>query len=122
MPKAVSSINYLRAIQILFGEWKSISHTDLIQEDSNECIVKADNLSPEDMLIKQEAYQRLSEEAKEVIMMIVSSPNEILDMLMTPKKKLLTQKSIARYFKKIWMSEFITELTIKEIKQWVKNL
>lgn len=122
MPKSISTINYIRALQIMFGEWKSISPSDYLEEDTGDCVVIWESITAEDMLIKQQAWQNLSVEAKEIIMAIISSPNEILEMIKTPKRKLITQKSISRYFKRIWMSEFITDFTIKEIIQWTKEL
>ena len=122
MAKQVLAFNYLRAIQVLYGEWLSISHTDYCEEETNDITVVAESITPEDLIIKKEAWEELSNEAQEVIMTILSAPSEILEILKTPQRKLLTKRSIEKYFRNIWHSKFIAGQTIREIKNWAREL
>lgn len=122
MAKGVCEINYLRAIQIMYGEWHSINPCDYCDEETNDCTVESERISSEDIVIKKESWENLSDEAKEVINTILYAPAEILEVLKTPKRKLLTKKSVQKYFRKVWYSNFITDIIIEEITQWAKQL
>ncbi len=119
MPKGFNEHDYKHAFDILFGKWDGVSPCDC--EDDGVRLYSY-TPSPEKLLMKKQAWDNLSSEAKEIILTILYAPKEVLDLLKTPKRKLLTRNSIMRYFKRNWHSPFITELTIKEIQKWLKQL
>lgn len=119
MPRGYfSEHDYRRAYNVMYGEWLPLSPCDCQEEFK----LNANTPDPERLLLKKEAFENLSEEAKEIINTILYSSSEALELLKTPKKKLLTKGSVAKYFFKKWHSRFITELTIREIQRWLKQL
>lgn len=84
--------------------------------------IPAPTISAERAIIKKEAFENLSNEAKELIQIILNSPTEILEALATPKSKRITKNSIFQHLSKIFRSKFIARLIIEEIQEWVKHL
>ena len=118
MPK-LSLGDYLVAIEILSNDCLyGIDPCDIYEQPENIFPLHSTIPSPELLVIKKEAYENLSEEAKEIITTILDAPAEIL----TPNMKMVTKKSVRKYFRKLWMSKFITDTAIKEIKSWVSQL
>jgi len=121
--------NYIRAYEIMYGKWFSIDQCDSSEDDhisenhiSYSIVLPSDKLSAEEYLIKKQEFENLSNEAKEIIDLVLSLPLEFTEILYTPVRKRLTKKSIYEYFKTVWKSKFITSITIKEITDWVKKL
>lgn len=115
--------HYLNAWQILYGEWISINTCETYNDEDDYIILQSHNLPPDEQIIKHQGWEALSNEAKEVIDMILNSPSEIIDFLSTPiRKKRLNKNNIKKYFRTIWRSKFITDKTIDEIIQWIKQL
>lgn len=82
----------------------------------------AKQISVEHAIIKKQEFERLSEESKELIMIIVNAPSEVIEVLKTPKTKKITQRSIQLSIAKALKSDWIAERIIREIKQWVNQL
>ena len=128
--KRISEQNYINAYNIMYGQWTSIAPCDYIEgeKDANEPsyisteVIISDMVSAEEQVIKKQEWHNLSDEAKEIITTIVFGPSEILEIIKTPQRKLLTKKSIMKYFRQIWKSKFISGYTIKEIVKWVNQL
>ena len=110
MAKQMLEENYIRAFYALYGEYTD--NVDLCSSLPN----------PEQVLLRKESYEKLSAEAKEMIGIILYAPAEILEMLLTPKQKRVTKRCVKKYFATIWMSKFITDITIKEVTRWVNRL
>ena len=55
-----------------------------------------EEMSQEDVYIKKDLYQALSQEAKEVIMMVLNAPKEILECFMTPKYDKISKDQIRK--------------------------
>ena len=94
---------------------------DNIDADEND-IIAAPQISAERAIIKMEAFNNLSTEAKEVINAILFAPSEVIDVLSTPKAKMITRRSIYQHLSKIFRSKFLARMIIKEIQEWVKQL
>ena len=121
--KQMLESNYIKAFQVMYGKWYSIDPCDRYKEGEESCFpLYSKALSAEKCTIKKDEWNNLSSEAKEVIQTILSGPNEILEIIQTPERKLLTKRSITRYFRSIWKSRFISNITIKEITKWVNQL
>jgi len=121
MPKGISEMNYIHAIQIMYGEWGSINHCDC-EDIDGEYVLPAKSISAETKLIKKQTWENLSAEAKELILVIISAPDELLEIFKTPERGIFSKRRIKKHFKRIWFSKFITETTIKEITKWVNQL
>jgi len=121
MPKKIKANHYITAFNIIYGANLSINTVEH-DEEEGLIILKSETLTPEKILIRKQSFNSLSEEAKEVIQLILNSPSEILDLLKTPKQKRITKVKIRKYLITSWHSSFITDLTIQELEEWVKRL
>lgn len=122
MSKEINIANYQAAYDILTGIWYPIDPCDYYEEDSDEFPLHAHYQSPLSLILKEEAWNGLSNEAKEMVNVVLNSPSEILELISTPKSGNITKRSIRKYFSIIWKSRIITNLTIKEITRWVNKL
>lgn len=112
--------DYLIAFQILYNDFAVVNTCDVY--DKNEFPLYSKIPNPEKLLLKKEAFELLSSEAKEIIMDILNSPNEIIAIMITPSRKLLSKKRLRKYLATIWQSKFIADQVIKEITGWVNQL
>lgn len=126
MPKRIVEQNYLRAFMIMFSVPQKIDTVELDEdeqtEDYNYIILNSEELDPETTFIKKDNYQRLSNEAKEVIGIILNSPSEVLDLLRTPKHKKISRRIVQQKLSLLWNSKFLAEKTIEELRQWANLL
>lgn len=121
MPKAIVEAHYITAFQILIsGEWFSVNPCDCYSK--HEFPLFSTYPSAETLLLKKEAYEQLSNEAKEIIWAIANCPEELLDIFKTKRKKVFSKKVTRKHFRNKWKSKFIVDLTIKEITLWVDQL
>lgn len=109
-----------------------LDHRGCYFSDNTECRMDNDDRSiaiqlqsdiptPEKILLRKESVQLLSEEAREVIEMVLSAPMETIAALSTPTG-LLTKRSIQLGLQKLWKSKFIAKLVIEEITKWANQL
>lgn len=122
MPKKALEENYRRAIA---AKWGKYLHLDTVEtfdgETPSTFILKSKEPSPELNVNKKIAYENLSEEAKEIIDIVLNSPKEIVEYLLTPKQKRFSLKRIKKYVSLLWNSEYIAEVAIEEVKKWVRQ-
>jgi len=88
--------------------------------DFQECeqlYQEADQLTK---VIKQEKYNSLSKEAKEVISLVINTPSEIMDIITTPKGA-KSKNLLKNYLYKKWRSNFLINSIFQEISEFVKN-
>lgn len=78
-------------------------------------------MTPEHALLKKESMQLLSEEAREVVEMLLNAPAETIRALSSPSG-LLTKRSIRLGLQKIWHSKFIAKMVIEELTKWANQL
>ena len=122
MPKEIIIENYYSAYEIMTGQWVRIDPCDYYEENESGCPLHANNQFTLDLLLKEERWKELSEEAKEMINAILHCPSEILELITTPKNGKLTKRSIRKYFNIKWRSKLFTDLAIREIIGWVNKL
>ncbi len=120
MSKKININNYYNAYYIIKGKWLSINRCDHVEEKETQTsiVIPEECLNIEEKIIKNDLWEKLSLEAKEVVTTILNSPAEIV----TESSKKLTIKRITKYFALLWKSKYITEKTLKEIKAWVSKL
>lgn len=117
----LKELDYLAAIEIILNDCLfSVNPCDIYED--YQIPLHSHIPSPETLVIKKQAYERLSDEAKEIITTVCYSTGEIYDMISTPKTGVLTKKSIRKYFRRVWQSKFITEHTLREITTWANQL
>ena len=104
--------DYSAAFNILTGDIDNIDDIEL----------RSHAQSQEKLVIKVQEYERLSPEAKEVIMIIINGPQEVFDQFLTEARRIISKKKIKKFFKSYFNSEFIANNTIKEIAKWVNQL
>lgn len=81
--------------------------------------MESDLPSPEETLLKKEAFLVLSSEAKEVILLILDSPQEILDCFFTPKYNKISKDRIWKFLSesKGWKPKVITKC-FRELREF----
>ena len=107
----------------------------MIPNDDSEKIanhIPSDELSPDEKVIRNQEYEKLSNEAKEVISTILNAPYEIISSLPYSRSRSnkLTKSKVKLYLVLKWNSTSFSKLIIKkfatsiidEIHQWVKTL
>jgi hypothetical protein len=84
--------------------------------------LQTESLSPEETFIEKESYQNLSEEAKDVISLIIGAPQEILDCFTTPKYNKISKERIAQFLSKNlrWDKKRIS-FCFQEIREFVSG-
>lgn len=124
MPNNLKDYNYLIVYNLLNNKTKIIiTNESYKSEYKEEIILQSENLNQEELTIKNNIYESLSNEAKELINIIINSPKELFELLLlTPKKKIISFKKFKEIMYEYWNSKFIVENTIKEIKNWLKQL
>ena len=110
--------NYVYAFEVYYGQYYSI---DPCEVDETH-VLEGWDINPERALMKCQAYESLSAEAKEMIGTILNAPDEVLELLTTPKQNGITRATVRQDFSVIWNSKFITNLTIREISKWINQL
>ena len=128
MAKQIKPYNYLIAYNQIVNGNESISSTEVqensnsINEDSkNDLIFESELPSQEKLLIKQESFDRLSNEAKEIILMVINASEDFISMFKTKEKDMLSPRLFKESIEKSWKSKFLVEQVFKEIKEWIKQ-
>ena len=120
MPKKDDSNILADGYLSLISEYKSYNTVEIFNpEEVDNIILHSKIPSPEAIFIKKDAYERLSPEAKEIIQVIIYSPNEILESLGFQN---ITKRAVRIYFSKVWNSKWIAKHTIKELTKWTNQL
>lgn len=114
--------DYIVAMLIITEGLIGIDPCDCEDAELNVISTYSKMPSPEEIAIKKDLFEHLSQEAKEIINTILYSPEEVYQLLLTPKKKRITKKRIRLLFQEAWKSQYITELAMEEISRWVKQL
>jgi len=120
--KQETCYEYLIAYNQIFENSNTIITTtdEYLGNDNIKLLILEEQKTPENLYIKKESYKKLSDEAKEIIMIIVNAPAEVIE-LFSPKLGKTNTNKVISYFKKIF-GERTTKLAVKEIKTFVNNL
>lgn len=115
MAKRMKENDIQQAFDIINGGIESFDHHEDDPFENRE-------ISAEKKIIKQQNFESLSREARELVMAIVNSPAEVLEIMKTPKTKKLTKRSIRIYIRNIFKSKWVADSILKEITDWVNGL
>jgi hypothetical protein len=91
--------------------------------ESKGQIVLSSDFNQEKKLIEKDNFSHLSEEAKEIIMTIMDTPDELIGMLTTTKTGKFCKRHIKRFFRmtKKW-NQKKTERIFNELAEYVNGL
>lgn len=92
--------------------WDSLSHV-LIPIPSSQ------NLEKE--IIKKDAFEKLSQEAKMIVNHIYFAPDEVLKMLTTPQRNRITKGSLNIYLREIGYPIKTVTKVFRELTEFVKT-
>lgn len=120
MSKKTNEYNYILAYNILKGI-DIISSTECQDENSCEIILQSEQINPEQLLIKKDSFENLSQEAKELILIIINAPQEFLDLFKTPARLIWSRNFFKKCLVDSLKSKIIAESIIEEISIWVKQ-
>ena len=92
------------------------------EDDDGSTILYSKCTSPEESLIKKDAYEKLSNEAKHIINTIINCSSEDLCVFLTPKYKQPSKRRMIAILEKTYYSKVVAMNLMEEIGQWVKTL
>lgn len=121
--------DYLTAYEVVWHEGvvsMDAPHNSNGQNDNTMLFLdtfESDLPSPENMLIKKEAFLGLSAEAKEVILLILNAPQEILDCFFTAKYHKISKDKIWKFLieNKKWNKKVVNRC-FKELKDFSSQI
>jgi len=121
--KSTNEFDYLSAIGVAnANNYFPVSPTDETDKDSPEVVLQSKiTISPENAAIKNDGFEKLSEEAKQIIMLIVWGPIDFFEQIETRHFRKITLRKIRSYFGKQY-GRRKTSLAIKEIQKWIKEI
>jgi len=91
-------------------------------QDNYRGIILSSKSNPEKDYSKREAFQKLSDEAKEVVETILDAPLEITELITTSVFGLYSKTLIRKYFlKKGWKNQNV-EKVFKELSTFISHL
>lgn len=103
-----------------------------VEKNTVETKIVDDDLTPIEKVIKDDNFRKLSYEAKTLALIILKSPQEIIDMMPTGKYKSnqITKKKCQIYLQKKLKDPFILSLIIEnfvksiidELTKWANDL
>lgn len=76
---------------------------------------------PEKEYIKKEAYEKLPQEAHEVISTILNSPDEILELITTPRFGMVSKRLLKKYFLKRGWKERKVDKVFFQLRVYVNE-
>lgn len=123
--RKLDEYDYLTAFNLLNKELYIINTNEIQkppEENNNEIILQSETISPEEYVSKNSTYKELSNEAKEVIQLIINSPVELFELLFLTQKKAISLIKFKAILSKYWNSEFFANIIIMEIKDWLRQL
>lgn len=120
MPRNNNIHNYILAFSILKGIERINTIENLEDEESDELILPSSELGAEGKLLKEEAFNRLSQEAKNLIITVINAPDEFINLFKTPNRALFSKSMFKECLIKSWKSPILIETILGEIGEWVK--
>ena len=121
----ISIYNYLLAFNILKG-FKRINTIENINDENyetlkDEIILESKNISAENALLKIEAFNNLSSEAKDLIHLIINAPDDFINLFKTPQRMIISRNTFKECISDVWKSPLLADQILGEIKEWVKT-
>jgi len=126
--KKINADDYVSGYIVMKGKWLEViddnktfddlgSSTEISVENS---IVLIDNETPEKEVIKNDTYQKLSQEAKEVIQIVLNTPSEILEIIATPKLAKIKPEKLRDYLHMTYSKRVVRRI-YRELKRFTSG-
>ena len=126
--KKINSNDYVSGYIVMKGKWLQViddsktfddlgGSTEISVENS---IVLMDDKTPENEVIKNDTYQKLSREAKEVIQIILNTPSEILEIIATPKLAKIKPEKLRDYLHMTYSKRVVRRI-YRELKRFTSS-
>ena len=126
--KKINSNDYVSGYIVMKGKWLEViddnktfddlgSSTEISVENS---IVLIDNETPEKEVIKNDTYQKLSKEAKEVLNIVLNTPAEILEIIATPKLAKIKPEKLRDYLYMTYNKRVVRRI-YRELKRFTSS-
>ena len=94
------------------SDFKKQLHFSAIPDDTH---------NPERLAIKTSVFEQLSQEAKEVIGLIINGPKSFIQAIQSPKTKKINIYRIEKQLRKQWSSRLRVKRVIAELHEYVKT-
>jgi hypothetical protein len=118
--KRMSEHNWLTAYQVGFKD--GIDRYDEFPEEFEKTIILPSRSNPEKEFMKKELADNLSEEAKEIVRIILNGPSEIVSTFFTDAYNCISKAKILIFFRKTgWKKKTINQ-AFDELKEFTKNI
>jgi len=113
--KNIESSSFNSAVQALdTGNYKQFETTEFWNDTP-----KQGNIEKE--IIKKDLFEKLSNEAKEVLNIVYNSPAELLEFAITPARHMWSSKGVKKYFKKTIGTKKAKQ-ALPEVKHFLKEI
>ena len=118
--KATNLYSYLTVYQTMrYGDIPYFEQS--VPRENQEEIMLPSSSNQERDIIKKDLFAKLSSEAKEIINIVLNSPNEILEIFKTPKYNLISRNKIKEYLvSNGWKTKSVKK-AFSELKEFVMN-
>lgn len=103
-------------------QYGNVPYNESPVEGEGESIVLPSAHNPEKIVIKKDLTTKLSDEAKEVITLILKGPAEVLEMFMTEKYHTISKGKIRQYLIDNGWKTHKVEKVFSELKVFVTDL
>ena len=126
--KKINSDDYVSGYIVMQGKWLEIiddnkEFNDLGQSidiNSQDSIVLASNENQERQVIKNDVYQKLSAETKEVIQIVLNTPAEILEIIATPKLAKIKPEKLKEFLYQTYTKKIVRRV-YRELRRFTSS-
>lgn len=118
VPQKIWKEDIVQASYCLYGDY--LQFDEELSQDNRP--------NPEQCTIKNDSYLKLSDDAKEVLGIIISAPAEFVDACISPKDgryRVFQGDSsyyIRKFFRKKWKSRLKVKRTFKEVEKYLRKI
>lgn len=113
---------YLVALQYIRQGIATVDTCEAYTEEDDDSIILRSTTDPEKEVMKRDSYEKLSDEAKEVIDIVLNAPQEIAALFQTPKTRKVSARLLKNVLVRTWKSQFIVDSIFKELRKWTQSL
>ncbi len=99
-----------------------VTGLDELEEHETEIMIADDTYNPEKILLKKDAFDSLSDEAKYLLRIILDAPQELIEVLYTQKYKKTSKARIKKFLlKRLHWNRLKVNKAFREIKKYLRE-
>jgi len=99
-----------------------VTGLDELEEHETEIMIADDTYNPEKILLKKDAFDSLSDEAKYLLRIILDAPQELIEVLYTQKYKKTSKARIKKFLLKcLHWNRLKVNKAFREIKKYLRE-